>query len=467
MRNRIGFVAIVALAALGTPATADEWRWPTAEDYPCASGRFVAHVTPPKYLEKVSPSLEVFEIRDGQRISVWRCTLGNERAPVEVYLSDDGRHVITVNEHGALGFGAYVVAFYGETGSIRHYTIEEVLRLPPPLSRSEVEALLKKAADPNCTSEERTRVSQILKERRSVDLLVPRSTSSRWWDRNSIKFIDARGGKLCFCIWVHLFNRWLAWDAATGAEIAIDAAMTQRWNDRARQWSLKQIQGKQGDDTPYEFLGKLKNPDDRSLIESVLSDSAFRNTGTRSVQLPSSGTQGEQRLEWYETSSANRSLAERLLARWDNRDAEQSPSGRQLLYRLGRVDGQVTLPQAESLSNVVLWVYLVPVSVSKDRWNDAAPVHRLAAPFGDYSLRYFDLAHAEKFPFAISTVTPGQYWIKAVLDRTEPLSKATDPIYAPQPGDYESTESPVVTVMAGKAENVSVDCTHKVTDGTD
>ena len=96
---------------------------------------------------------------------------------------------------------------------------------------------------------------------------------SRWWDRNSIKFIDAQAGKL---VLLHLGALVRSLDCL-GRELRerrwpFDAAMTQRWNDRARQWSLSHIDNPEVGDRPYEFLGKMNNPEDRSRIELLLSD---------------------------------------------------------------------------------------------------------------------------------------------------------------------------------------------------
>jgi hypothetical protein len=151
-----------------------------------------------------------------------------------------------------------------------------------------------------------------------------------------------------------------------------------------------------------------------------------------------------------------------LLAEWDEKDMCDWPP----LHHLGGVAGIITLPQMSDPNRATLWIYLVPEEIGRDRWRESAPIQRLVMPFAYLRRLGRGLEPAGEFPFVITTVTPGRYWIKAVLDTTEPLSKADDRVYTPQPGDCESVDSPVVTVIAGKTETAFVNCTHAVADGT-
>jgi hypothetical protein len=433
-------VPLFALIASVTVSYADSWPWPTEKDYFSANGRFVAHVTPPKYLQKDEPLLEVFEIRATERVPFWQHKMGNLKAPVEVYVSNDGECVVSINEHGRVGYGDYVLAFYGKDGRIKNYSMEQVLHLPKDISPLELVRL------------------------------IPHSVSSRWWDRNSIKFFDTYLGKLYFCIWLHLFDRWIAWDPTSGEELGVSDEMIEKWNNKARLWSIKEIEKPYPGDTGYEFLAKLKKPDDRPLIEKLLLDEQFsvRGTHSRTVRPPSTDGGPVYHLERYYCSSARRLLAERLLASRDGRPTDKRVSSTQPLYHLGKIEGVVTLPKTDDANKATLWIYLVPSTVPKDQWHREPPVQRLAVSFSDYSFRNFDLEHTQKFPFGIAGVTPGEYWIKAVLDKTKPFSKPADKFYVPDVGDYESIESPMISIQAGETiENLSIDCTHQVADGTD
>jgi len=410
-------------------AYADEWPWPQEKDYYSENKRFVAHVTPPKYPEKTGSLLEVFETKKAQKTSLWRCKLGNKVAPVEVYMSNNGRYVVTNNEWHEVGYGDFVLAFYDKNGLIKNYAMEEILHLSGDNSNFE------------------------------LFRLIPHSASSRWWDENAIKFFDTYNGKQYFCIWLHLFDRWIACNPANGKEIRVEEEMIEGWNRKARLWAIKQIEEKTPGEKPYEFLGNLKNPADRRYVEQLLSSKHFSQTSQKSK---------ENHLLRYTAGSTERLLAERILARWDGRTTEKRAASTMPLHYLGKLEGTVTLPVTDNPRNATLWIYLIPDNIPEGQWHKQPPVQRLVASFADYSLKRFDLEYTRKFPFCISTITPARYRVKAFLDTTKPLSKYTDKIYLPRQGDYQSNESAILRIKAGEiADDITIVCTRKVIDGTD
>jgi hypothetical protein len=61
---------------------------------------------------------------------VWTANLLNPLAPVSALIADDGRHVVTLDNWGAVGRGDHVIAIYGEGGTvIRSYRLDDLL--PP------------------------------------------------------------------------------------------------------------------------------------------------------------------------------------------------------------------------------------------------------------------------------------------------------------------------------------------------
>jgi hypothetical protein len=408
---------------------ADEWPSPQEKDYHSENKKFVAHVKPPEYLGKTGSFLEVFEITNSQRVSLWQCKLLNEVAPVEVFVSNNGMYVTTNNEWHKVGYGNYVVAFYGKSRLIRNYSMEQVLHLPADISTGE------------------------------LFQLVPHSVSSRWWDENAIKFFDTHNGRLYFCVWLHLFDRWIAWNPANGKEIQTDNEMVKAWNSKARLWAIKQLQEKWPGDVPYEFLGKLKKTEDRHLIEQLLSSEYFSQTSQRSQK---------HHLLRYTAGSSKRSLAERILASWDGRATEKRSSSNRPLYYLGKLEGVVTLPETDDPNNATLWIYLIPDTMPKGQWHKQPPIQHLVASFNSYSFKRFDLKYTRNFPFCITTITPGQYRVKAVLDKTPPLSKPDNRMYRPELGDYENIESPIINIQAGKTiKDIIIGCIEKVEGSAD
>jgi hypothetical protein len=371
---------------------------------------------------------------------------------VDVAISDDGQCVATCNEWRKVGYGDFVLAFYGKGGLVTHYSLEQVLDRVQDMSPSQLSGL------------------------------ISTSTSSRQWDQNSIKLFDTRAARSCFGIWAPLFDCWMVWDASNGESVALDQDEIVRWNAKAHSWAIRRIQSGAADEAACAFLVKLKNPQDRLLLEALLSNSHFGASSQRisSVPLPARGGKRVMRLNRCYGYSAQRLLGDRSLAKWDGKGDSGDRAAYETLHYLGILEGSLTLPQVDDPTKAQLWIYLVPVDVPKDRWVENPPVHRMNVALSHAS---FDMEETRAFPFGISTVAPGRYWVKAVLDKagatagqyqiramldkTEPLSRGRGPTYVPRAGDYENVDSPIITVAAGKTENVSVDCTSKVADGPD
>ena len=159
MSIRIYFYSLFILGLL-FPITvyADSWPAPIEKDYFSKNKNFIAHITPVKGNNK--PLLEVFEVGNKQRVLLWQCKLSNKVAPVEIFISDDGRYVVTNNEWHQIGYGDCVIAFYSKNGLIKKYSMEEILHLPNDITPGELVQL------------------------------IPHSVSSRHWDEKSIKFFD-------------------------------------------------------------------------------------------------------------------------------------------------------------------------------------------------------------------------------------------------------------------------------------
>lgn len=448
------------LVVLSGTALGDSWGRPQEKDYFCESKRFVAHVTPPKGPKKAKPLLEVLEINNEQRLPLWQCKLGNEKAPMEVYLSDDGRHVATINEHGRIGYGNFVLAFYDKTGLVRNYSLVEMPHIPKDIDKM------------------------------GLRQLIPHSVSSRWWNENSIQFFQTYKSDLHFCMWWPLFDRWIAWNPTDGEECVIKEDMIEGLNDKGRVWSLNQLNSKYPPTASYEFLSQLKRPEDRHYIEAMLSSTAYTSGGarSRSFRPKSSGSNDNYRFDEildYKASSSQRRLAERLLAKWDetpskmltpteiidNASLLKRDSSQRTHRYLGAVKGGLKLPKARNAEDIleldgVISIYLVPDGTPKSKWYEGPIIHRLRADFNNnYEWAPRHVLLTENFAFNLQTVTPGKYWIKAVWDKTRPsnyYSGKPGIIGSPQKRDYQSLSSPTITVTAGETvDDIVIDCTHQ------
>jgi hypothetical protein len=421
MMRKIILILLVVIPAI-KPVYADTWACPPEGDYFSENKFFVAHVIPAT--KETKPRLEVFEIKDSEKIPLWHCILGNEGTPMDVFISDDGKYVATVNEcsrrvHG--GLGDYVVAFYNKKGLVKNYSLEQILHYPDEIDKKEFRKLTR------------------------------RSVSGRSWAYRPM-FFDENNGKKHFCVWLLYGKRWLAWQATDGKEIKITEKMIQRWNEKARLWAREV-----GINTRYyhsaaDFLGTLKNPEDRKVIESLLADTSFY---TRSIKK----WKGE--FIRYNASSPKRALAESILAQWDGKPEDN-------YYYLGTVEATLKLHVPPKAGDRWLCIYLVPGEVIQDNWYADVPVHRVTDYFWKYSF------HNHKWPtsnisFRIQGVTPGKYRAKAVWDKAQPYNFGDNYIKGPpQKGDYQSLDSTVITIEAGKTvKGITIDCTHEVTNAAD
>jgi hypothetical protein len=144
---------------------------------------------------------------------------------------------------------------------------------------------------------------------------------------------------------------------------------------------------------------------------------------------------------------------------------------------LGGVTGRIVLPIVRPDKDPgALWIYLVPASRGAGEWEKAEDVLPLYSnlSFGMHAGRL--MARGGAFPFfpgpppiefdavdfRFLTITPGKYRIKAVWDRRAPFAPMEGRA-APEPGDYESTESEPFDVAAGRILTIPpLECTNRI-----
>ena len=431
MRKLIALLVI--MTALPKPTYGDTWARPTEKDYFSPGKEFVAHVTPAKGDAKAK--LEMFRLNDSDRIGLWQCALGNEGAPIYVFITDDGRYVATVNENNSRvhgGMGDYVVAFYNKAGLIKNYSLEQILHYTGPPNRLDISKELRH--------------------------LVSRSVSGRSWATMPM-FFDRQGDNLYFCVWLYYGKYYLAWDPTTGAEVKITDDLKKRWDNKGREWALAEGMKSRSYAIAAEFLTHLKRPEDRKVIASLLTAEA--KFYTRPVRDWNSKNRRFIRLE---ASCPKRATAESALARWDNKPGTNEDRSQRYHY-LGTVLGTVHLAEAPGPDRSHLCLYLIPGDSITEDWHKSVPIHRVTEYFWQYSYHNAEWP-GKDIPFRIQGVTPGKYTVKAVWDKAEPRTFGDDYIKdPPQKGDYQSKAGPSIIVNAGqKVENADIDCTHKVAE---
>jgi len=152
---------------------ADSWLPPTARVFSSPNGKFLLHILPkalksfPELPEDAAGNSKerktlglnetcqatLFQKDNEKGIDsatirfhpVWQQKLVNEVAPMDAYVSDDGRFVVTTDDYGFLGDGENVVVIYSEGKFIRRYKLTEFIpqsaidTLQVPQSTSSIE----------------------------------------------------------------------------------------------------------------------------------------------------------------------------------------------------------------------------------------------------------------------------------------------------------------------------------------
>jgi hypothetical protein len=396
-------------------ASADSWAGPQQRDILSANGQFMARVTP---ADKKQPPQVVMHKPDGRQgwTPVWKTDLSNADAPVDAMVTDDGQHVVTLDNWHRMGFGAEVIAFYDRTGQRKRHSFEQMIA-----------------------------AAGVEKEAQRVS----RSVSSRWWRNDAITLLDVHDGRTRLAIYPDWCRQWLTWDVATGEFLKPTAGDVKRLDDAARKRVLADLARGAEVESAAKFLGRLKRPEDRAALVQLLGHAGY----TRSRSSSSGGDP-----DYYTAENRGRATADAALVEFDGRPALEQ---RSYAY-LGRVHGAVRVKTLPKEPQPTVGVYLVPADAPADRWAAADPVHRLRMDLGEHVTSRFTRANIvdNTIPFRFECVTPGRYWVKAVYDSAEPYCKEGDGVCLPTAGDFESADRTVIEVTAGQTATAPpVDCT--------
>ena len=122
-------VFIVVSAALCSPAVADSWMSPYTRRFKSANGKFMATAVPGERRKgPLRPQLTVRAADAPDNApALWAAELSNKAAPIDVLVTDDGRHVITFDNWYGVGYGDDVVAFYSGGRQLAKYSLEQIL----------------------------------------------------------------------------------------------------------------------------------------------------------------------------------------------------------------------------------------------------------------------------------------------------------------------------------------------------
>ncbi len=364
-------------------------------------------------------------------------------APTQAFISDDGEAVVTLDNWFGSGYGDDLVAIYNRKGQGAKYSLEQIVPPPKP-----------KRADGSPELDN------------DYDGKIIRTTSSRQWRQNSFEFMSKEPDGYHFCLWLDWADRWVAWRLSDGQLVRPTDGQTKQWNVSARLKALEAAKSKEYSAAALNFLGRLRHPQDRPLIEAWLKQGKF-NPGLRhSYSSEKAGVRFA-----FTSSPYQRSEADRILARWDGDGPDKPGFGsREDYYLLGTLEFSANLAEAPRKGDGILHAYLIPESLPLDQWSRSQPEHYLTADLGlmfpmDIRARPMKEGKLEsQVNFIIYGITPGNYRVKVVWDKAAPIAKSDQILVKPSAGDYESVESPVVEIRkGGVTKNVTVDCLKLVT----
>ena len=288
--------------------------------------------------------------------------------------------------------------------------------------------------------------------------------------RSSHAIFYSSSGRTFFCLglWGGKKFHWLVWDPGNGEHIEVDEAFAAEVLEdayrRCREQTIKRQELYCG------FLAKLKRPEDRPLLEDLLADDNFYSVVIgggpykkpwterffKRLDFNIDGTFG---LDFIYADSHARGSADRALAQWDGRKLPYISQRDCYYHFLGAVRVDVVVP-ANPRHRGGIWVYLVPESVAADKWDTKRPAHYLHTEFKGLDSR---LQLGRTISCVFRSVTPGNYWVKAVWDAKKPFYQEKDTFYSGQKGDYESVDREVLEVKASRTTDVGkIECKEKV-----
>ena len=417
---------------------ADSWLPPTAFDTFSENGGFVAHVTPANTNYKAT--VVVSAIKNHRTNGLWRASLSNDYCPTEVVVSDDGSSVVTLDNWGGVGYGDNVVAIYGPSGLKAKYSLEEFAPPAKPKASSDV---------------------LIFSIHGGYDGKFVHSTSSRHWRRYSIYFFYPHARESLFCLWLDWEKRWVVWQMADGKLRKVTADLASKLNTEGRNRALQEVKTGENPSAALNFIGRLRRPEDRPLIEAWLRDSKFSTSSTMSYSSAHPNPSFR-----YNAYSFKRQEAESILSCWDGITTNICVMGSLEEYHfLGTIKGQVALSVAPKKGDGTLRLYLIPTDVPLEKWSGSRPQHYLIADLHsnfpmeleDQKMKDFPLGRTIDFIFY--GVTAGNYRLKAVWNKTPPFAKPETIVCLPRSGDYENTSSPLIAVKRGRIiDGVHIEC---------
>jgi hypothetical protein len=220
-------------------ARADEWESPTNREFLSNNGKYVFAVTPHKdWPDKPGHCLGVlFRVDAKNRTEIWSRYLINDVSPVDVFVADSGKFVVTMDEWHEVG--TLPVVIYDFRGGLVHVHSTDTLGLKNDI------------------------------------LHIEQTVSSYWWNKDSVSFFGPEDKT--FVIRVHWGKTLFLW-------LQDGALMDDEWHRVHQDWLIPKREWL----AIHDFADKQIRKNGRALLDSK--DASERKTGALIC--------GQERITW-------------------------------------------------------------------------------------------------------------------------------------------------------------------------
>jgi hypothetical protein len=423
------FHFLFILFCLACALLADSWMKPYPRTITSRDASKQAFIRP----TETGAELVVSDISGRKTNLLWKAQ--SQNMPVNVHLSKNGSNIVTLNSWGGSGYGDHVVVIYSAAGKLANYSLEMIA--PIPTNKTAGFSFLG-----------------------GYFQSFPHSTSSRNWEEDSFSFFHPEENPKYFCIWLPWLERWVTFDLKSGAIKNLSGPELTAANERASKEARSALYDSSeiaSDHFPtpqtraLRFLGSLRDPKDRALVEKSMRSAGFR-----------SGVGAINSAPCLFLSSRTRAVADVVLARWDNndeklrRDAEHNLAAGNNKFNipvnLGVAEGSIQF--SKTVGNTgTLHIRLIPIEKKGSKNN----LDSNQTFFSDF--KNSAIYSGTKLLFRFENLTPGAYQMEIIHDIASPFATTNVPPYKPSAGDYVSTNAQTFTIQAGeKTSDLQFEC---------
>lgn len=403
------------------------------------NGRFIATVIPAGRVfgrpaeekQLIRPRLNVYEKRTDKEDLIWSLELMNTVSPDCVFISDDGKNVVTLRDWAKHGDGPLGAVFYEKDRTIKAYSLAETLGI----SNAEFKNRFGPWVSPS----------------------------------TEIRFLRQFADKQCFCIWLPWDRKWRIWNVSDGDLCPVTEVMAASCNEAARAWARNAVAScigvrgtlPSGEQVTklyilpdaleaYDFLAVLHDPEDRKIFENSLQVNDFKVSDSTVGGRARSPTPAV-----LVAHSEHRALADQVVANWGTSlkwgDLFSNPEKpRSDFQLLGNLSGKVRLPAKAAAEDGSLWLTFLPQ-------DHHSPHDKLSVRFPfDWASGSLAVDHVA---FEVNGLLPGKYKVEATWDRSAPFAGPDAKEPDPGKGDFQSIQPQTVTIEAGKRfEGLAIEC---------